>query len=312
MPDAANELNAFLDDDSRRNIIGPACEFQEGSGGAVFIDLLLERWRAGGRQYDGGPLSYYYLPIFESAVRDSPLVGVLQAFVYWNKYFEDLLPETAKGIIAVLDNTCEQSFTFSIYGRRASFLGNGDLHDSKYDDMEVSTEYGVFLKRSPLVDMGGCFYRVRVYPSQEMEDDHLTFGPLIFCLSILAVFVFTVAVFIAYDRFVERRQKLVMRTAVQSSGVVSKLFPENVRERLYEKEQNKEKESKGGFSVGNRMMLKQFAGNVRDSSTSSSDRLRGAGKPIADEYLHCTGMFLILQCLCYRVNLPDILFLLVR
>lgn len=314
MPDAANELDDFLVDQRRRNVIGPGFEFQEGSGGAVFIDLLLDRWRAGGRQYNGGPLSYYYFPIFEPPVSDPVLVGVLQAVVYWNNYFEDLLPQTAKGVVVVLDNTCEQSFTFSIHGERASFLGDGDLHDSKYDDMEVSTEYGVFLKRSPRVDMGGCFYRVRVYPSQEMEDDHLTNGPLIFCLSILAVFVFTVAVFIAYDRFVERRQQLVMKTAVQSSDVVSKLFPENVRERLYEKEQTKEKDLPGKlqFSVGNRMMLKQFAKNPRDASTTSSDRLRGAGKPIADEYLHCTGMILHSLIACISVQIVPNLLLFAR
>ena len=293
LPEATNELNSFLDDGSRRNVIGPVIEYKEGSGGAAFVDLLLARWRGNGREYDGGPLSYYYIPIMESEESSAPIVGVLQAFIYWKNYLDDLLPENAVGVVAVLDNTCNQSFTFGIDGTHSSFLRNGDLHVTKYDDMEVATDYGVFLKRDPLREMGGCFYRVRVYPSKEMEDEYLTHGPLIFCLSIVSVFLFTVAVFIAYDRFVERRQKLVMKTAVQSSDVVSKLFPENVRERLYEKEQSKGKlsQSKGQLGVGNRTMLKQFAGNS-DSSITSSARLRGAGKPIADEYLHCTGMII--------------------
>ena len=101
---------------------------------------------------------------------------------------EDLLPQTATGVVVVLDNTCNQSFTFRIDGPDASFLGEGDLHDTKYDHMEVSTEYGGYLQRTPDVDLGGCFYRVRVYPSQEMEDEHITNGPLIFCLSLLGVF----------------------------------------------------------------------------------------------------------------------------
>ena len=35
-----------------------------------------------------------------------------------------------------------------------------------------------------------------------------------------------------YDRIVERRQALVLKTAVKSAAIVSSLFPENVRDRL--------------------------------------------------------------------------------
>jgi hypothetical protein len=44
--------------------------------------------------------------------------------------------------------------------------------------------------------------------------------------------VFTSLVFLLYDRLVERRQK-VMSTAVQSSAIVSSLFPSQVRDRLF-------------------------------------------------------------------------------
>jgi hypothetical protein len=39
------------------------------------------------------------------------------------------------------------------------------------------------------------------------------------------IFVFTSLVFLLYDRLVERRQQKVMSTAMQSSAIVSSLFP---------------------------------------------------------------------------------------
>jgi hypothetical protein len=47
------------------------------------------------------------------------------------------------------------------------------------------------------------------------------------------IFVFTSLVFLLYDRLVERRQKKVMSTAMQSSAIVSSLFPSQVRDRLF-------------------------------------------------------------------------------
>jgi hypothetical protein len=53
---------------------------------------------------------------------------------------------------------------------------------------------------------------------------YVTTDPVIFTVAVL-IFVFTSLVFLLYDRLVERRQKKVMSTAVQSSAIVSSLFP---------------------------------------------------------------------------------------
>ena len=50
-------------------------------------------------------------------------------------------------------------------------------------------------------------------------------------VSLLFVVVFLL-IFIAYDCYVERRQKLVMKTAVQSSAIVSSMLPSNLRDRI--------------------------------------------------------------------------------
>ena len=47
LPMATAELNAYLADGSKRNVVGPAFTFEEGEGGAVFVDLLVQRWQGG-------------------------------------------------------------------------------------------------------------------------------------------------------------------------------------------------------------------------------------------------------------------------
>jgi hypothetical protein len=72
---------------------------------------------------------------------------------------------------------------------------------------------------------------LRVYPSDVMEcirHVRSRYSQWRRCSSCF----FTSLVFLLYDRLVERRQKKVMSTAVQSSAIVSSLFPSQVRDRL--------------------------------------------------------------------------------
>jgi class 3 adenylate cyclase len=55
-------------------------------------------------------------------------------------------------------------------------------------------------------------------------------------------FVFTSLVFVSYDCIVARRQRIVMDRAMASGAIVSSLFPEKVRNQLYEENQEKAKQ----------------------------------------------------------------------
>lgn len=189
-----------------------------------------------------------YTPIFDSFDENrKKLVALVESGIVWRTYFTDILPDNARGVIVVLENTCGQEFTYIINGRNASYVGPGDLHDPNYDDHEYKTGFGAFLGLVP-EDMenipGECFYGLRVYPSQETEDGYLTPMPWIFTCTLLAVFLFTSLVFITYDWIVERRQKLVLKSATQSGAIVSSLFPKNVREQMYATNENQEAKAK--------------------------------------------------------------------
>jgi signal transduction histidine kinase/ActR/RegA family two-component response regulator len=63
-----------------------------------------------------------------------------------------------------------------------------------------------------------------------MEDDYTTKNPATFTVAAVLIFVFTSGVFLLYDVCVERRQRKVMNTAINSTANVS-LLEEKVKER---------------------------------------------------------------------------------
>ncbi|CAB9521492.1 Receptor-type guanylate cyclase gcy [Seminavis robusta] len=224
-------------------VIGRAFDFSnetnpEVAGRKAFLNLFLNRWRNGGNDYEDGPVSDLYLPIFNDFSKDKTIVGVLLANVYWQIYFSDVLAENAHGVVAVLENQClgppSQSFTYIIHGEKARYVGAGDLHDVQYDYLEAETGFGAFLPGEGREGIDyNCIYNVRVYPSNEMQRGFFTNTPYVFAGSVLVVFVFTSLIFLTYDRCVQRRQRVLKKTAEDSNEVLASFFPPIVRERLF-------------------------------------------------------------------------------
>jgi hypothetical protein len=104
-----------------------------------------------------------------------------------------------------------------------------------------------------------------------MENDYKTNDPILFTICAVLIFAFTSAVFLVYDRMVEKRQRTVMSTAVQTSTIVTSLFPSTVRERMFE------------TSADHDNMIQD------EKYISFGDRM--VSRPIADLYPHATVMF---------------------
>lgn len=190
-------------------------------------------------EYTGDPLCTLYFPIFDEYDEDKErnLVAFMNLNLVWASYFTNILPSNTIGVIVVLDNECHGSFTYEINGAEASTIGLGDLHDPKYDHLERKASFNDLESVADGSEQGlkidkVCPYFVRIYPSQKMNDEHTTKLPLAITFSVAMVFVFTAVMFIIYDRLVERRQRLVVATAQQSSAIVDSLFPGTIRERL--------------------------------------------------------------------------------
>ncbi|CAB9526550.1 Receptor-type guanylate cyclase gcy (Partial), partial [Seminavis robusta] len=208
--------------------------------------------------YQDDPHAVAFYPIFDKfsyyedsdSDPDPPKVGaVFLIMIYWRTYFDNLLPPGADGIFVILENTCDQVYTYRIDGTSSLFVGHGDLHDPKYDYLEAGTSIGNIINAQVLDDnQNGCHYSIRVYPSQDFEDDHRSNKPWIYVLVLASLFLFTSAVFLIYDHMVEQRQKIVLQSAQQSGKLVNTLFPEEVRDQLYQEQQeeaNKKQKQKG-------------------------------------------------------------------
>eukprot|EP00934_Nitzschia_sp_Nitz4_P008104 Nitzschia sp. Nitz4//scaffold169_size48518//40260//43927//NITZ4_007080-RA/size48518-processed-gene-0.83-mRNA-1//1//CDS//3329538412//8094//frame0 len=243
------------------------------------------------------------------------LVGVFTMTFYWRDLIKNILPSDSAGMVVVFENSCNDTFTYKINGQEPEFVGVGDHHEGKYDGSLVRstslaslmTIGGKEYTGMPLSE-DGCYYSIRVYPSTQMEDKFTSSDPWIFMLVAVAIFAFTSTVFICYDyhglallfKFhshiltlysfqVERRQAKVMETAVHSSAIVSSLFPSNVRDRLFNNNDNTS--SKAKFEH-NKTRLKSFLSDGKDPALSSLDMsTSNHQRPIADLFPDCTVLF---------------------
>ena len=119
-----------------------------------------------------------------------------------------------------------------------------------------------------------------MYPSRETEEPYRSSDPVLLTGIVASAFLFTTLLFIAYDHLVEHRQKVVMNRAARSSAIVSSLFPENVRNRMYEEAENQEK------------------GVVSPTTAASTSEMRESGtdedrrkNTIADAFPNTTVLF---------------------
>jgi hypothetical protein len=165
--------------------------------------------------YLGDPISNVYVPVFDSLGTERNPVGIVNAVIHWISFFEDVLPDNVQGMNLVLDSPCTEPYTYLVDGPKVYPVGSGDLHDPKFEYLEQSASMADFSAVADGSQLGlelekeDCPYSIRVYPSQAFYDEYNTNAPIIITLSVAIIFIFTVLMFIVYDRLVERRNRLV-------------------------------------------------------------------------------------------------------
>jgi hypothetical protein len=231
--------------------------------------------------YKGDPIINGAYPIFSDFSDRRELVAVLMFQFSWQEYFQDILPENSEGFMVVLHNECDGFYTFIIDGGDVQSIGFGDLHDPAFDDMGSATLLadGMVIndgsRGGAKLNLAGCPYALHVYPTAQLRDKYVTDMPVLLTTATAAVFLFTIAMFALYDRLVERRQRVVVQTAKQSTDIVSALFPENVRVRLLEN---------GYGMLAPNQRLKSY---LVDGDTRTVE----SAKPIADLFPNTTVLF---------------------
>lgn len=277
----------------------------------IRLSLTLNQYRHSNIDYNADPMTQMAYPVFDSFDPTTKNVSALiVTTIYWRVLFNDILPSNVKGVICVLSNTLGETITYRLDGKTATYVGVGDLHDPKYDNFVVNRDISDYITERASIetssyttvalDGGYTSYQIHVYPSEDMEATYVTNDPIIYAVVVAAIFVFSSIVFFLYDRLQEHRQEKVMTKAVQSTAVVTSLFPEAVHDRLYaetaeaQKEKSSEKAAdtwtaKPGSLAGQPTLADVMSS--RNGRRSSGSHLNNNSKPIADKFEAVTVLF---------------------
>ena len=127
---------------------------------------------------------------------------------------------------------------------------------------------------------------IDVYPSKVFYDEYNTSAPIIMTIAVAMIFIFTACMFVFYDRLVERRQLVVMSTALQTNAVVNSLFPPNVRDRLMRPGvlTDSTKMRDNSLSMSQTRRLQGYLNGAKEEVAAEAP-------PIADLFPHCTVLF---------------------
>ena len=265
----------------------------------VTANIQASQYRNQIDEYLDDPISFFAYPVFDSFnTTTRELVGALVSNLYWRVYFQNILPPVAKGFICVLENSYNQTVSYRVDGADVTFLGPEDFHDKKYDDMETKVDVTPYVQSRanpqtrayltvPLHDSVGL-YTLRVYPSQATEDVYRSNKPAVYLAAVACIFVFTTLVFLLFDRWVEKRNKVVMDRAIQSGTIVNNLFPEQVQERLFKANAGIEKESADKATPWKKLS-QTLANESKESKVSTVEYKKS--ERIADYFEESTIMF---------------------
>eukprot|EP00980_Cylindrotheca_fusiformis_P014244 scaffold3765_cov117-Cylindrotheca_fusiformis.AAC.1 len=243
------------------------------------------------------PGGQIFQPIFntpDKKAKDRKIVAIADLVLEFRQFFVNILSDDEKGILVVLKSACpkardysdievtdgeEAVITYKVDGPDAILLGESDMHDTRYDALEVAEVFfdlGVDPGEVPEATCAQAL-TLHIYPSREFEDVFHTANPIIYASVVVVIFLFTTLVFGLYDFLVGRRQRKVMDRIFQQDKVVSNVFPTAIRERLYQDQ---------GRRDGKRSAEQDDAMDRLDSGLAMSD-----SAPLADLFTNVTVVF---------------------
>jgi hypothetical protein len=265
------------------------------------------------------PTTVFFYPISqpgESGGRTT--VGTIGMEFEWKTQFQQVLHENYP-VRLILESACGSVYTFHVTSKEVEIVGPYDDHDLNFDSMkktssrseqtqywtprfqgrEIPRDLRDFIIRSQIAAAGdgavgqACKYTVHVYPTEEFKAYYVTSSPIFYTVGVVAIFLFTGLVFFAYDHLVERRQAMVMDTAVRSSAIVRSLFPAKFRDRLFKNKERKNalardlhSDETGFFKVTPLIRLTNFLQNSPHTALVNKN-----DEPMAEMFTHTTVMF---------------------
>jgi hypothetical protein len=136
----------------------------------------------------------------------------------------------------VLQNSCGQSFSYILNGADVEILGDGDMHDSKYNKDRITANLAEHYPDQDLLMQtpGHCAITVDFYSTDEFHKTYKnTNTPMIIVMVTACVFVLKAALFGLYDLIIQMQNQKVTTEAVRSNAsIISSLFLEAIKGHL--------------------------------------------------------------------------------
>jgi hypothetical protein len=105
------------------------------------------------------PHSFVAYPIFSvPGDNKSEIVAFAGSGFAWDFALRNLLPEGVDGIMVEIENNCNQSYSYQISGPEAFFIGEGALHETKFNDRKVFRSLSHHDHPNFTTTPGHCYY----------------------------------------------------------------------------------------------------------------------------------------------------------
>lgn len=176
------------------------------------------------------------VPVFKETSRKKDqkqaIAGVLHGRFDWSAYLSNSLNDITSSatMIAVVKSNVGYTRSYQIKAGQVTFLGKGDRHDTTYDSHKVVSKPFVDGPVASLSEIHVCWYPTDVFRNS-FHGGNRDASDL---LSMTAGLSFCALLFIAFfDYAVRRQQKKMMERVVNQDKIVSNLFPDRIRDRLY-------------------------------------------------------------------------------
>jgi len=128
-----------------------------------------------------------------------------------------------------------------LFYAQADYAGWGDVHEGDFSDLAVQVPlYKNLIPNSTHRVEGHCEYTITTYPSANYKANAMANTPVIYTAIVAVVFFLIVVIFLVYDCFVSKRNQVVVLAAARSNAIISSLFPQNVRDRLFAEKSEEE------------------------------------------------------------------------
>jgi len=268
------------------------------------------------------PKSVFFEPVYDTLHGDARILkGILFGVISWKEYFAGLLQDPKEEVSVIMENDCGQNFQFYMRpnpanGKDVWFQGynvEASEDETINSDLSVSAVFGASNHTHPPTtpsdaqEVYHCHYRMDVYPTLDLQMSYETDLPMMVSALILCMFFITAIAFMVYVTYIQNRQKQLLAFAVQTSKIVSSLFPASVRDRimkeaedqafqeLIEKQESNNKLSKktwqGGNASQSNLMGRRQSFLQSHLVTAAGNFEHAARAPIAEVFQETTVFF---------------------